>query len=210
MKRSFLSCLLVAILAGPCSISAAAESAAAKPKTPPATGPLVTISFAGYDALMKNLAYVGKLANRSDLPKLLQGQISEALGGKQLSGLDKGRPWLTLIHVNVTGFVPEPHLKTYVPVTDLKQLLGSLDAVAESTDAGDGIFEIKPKEGAGDAYVKQVPGNWARLEQQGRFGGAGPPTRSRPSADSTKSTLWRPSFRSRTCPGNSGIRPPRC
>ncbi|MGO8752254.1 MAG: hypothetical protein ACLQNE_40465 [Thermoguttaceae bacterium] len=161
MKRSFLSCLLVVILVGLSNISAAAESEAAKPKAPPATGPLVTISFTGYDALMKNLAYVGKLGNRPDLPKLLQGEISEALGGKQLSGLDKGRPWLTLIHVNVTGFVPEPHLKTYVPVSDLKQLLDSLDAVAESKDVGDGIFEIKPKEGGGEAYVKQVPGNWA-------------------------------------------------
>ena len=123
----------------------------------------MTISFAGYDALMRDVAFIGKLGNRPDLPGLLQAPLNQMTGGKGLAGLDKKRPWASFIRVEMPGFTPEVHSQTCVPVTDLKQFLANFDAFVETSSAGDGIFEVKPKMGGTNVFVKEAKGGWAVL-----------------------------------------------
>lgn len=146
MKKTFISALaVVALLAGNQMASAQQESK-----------PLVVVSFAGYDQLKSDIAYLGKLGGSPQMADNLEGLLGLFTGGQGLAGVDKSKPWGTV--VTTDGF--QFSATAFLPVTDLDQLTGALAGFVQPKDAGDGIKEIQV--GENPLYVKQQ-GNWAFL-----------------------------------------------
>ena len=55
--------------------------------------PILVVSLAGYQRIMDDLAFVGKLSDSPDLAKNLEGMITFFTQGQGLAGLDKTKPW---------------------------------------------------------------------------------------------------------------------
>jgi hypothetical protein len=142
--------MVVAILLGSGGLSLAQKEDGGKP--------LVTVAFSGYQALMKDLAWIDGLAGKPGLPKMLQAQIAMVTGGKGLAGLDQKRPWGLIVKAG-SGDFP---LLAFVPVTNLKQLLGALQGVLGEPSESEGIYEFAA--GAQTVYVKEAKG-WAFISR---------------------------------------------
>lgn len=116
--RKLLSATLAIVLLGSLSNVSPAQGTAGVDK------PVVTISFAGYNALRGQVDIVGKLIGNPDLSKGLETFLMMATQGKGLAMLDKTKPWGAVISATGTERAPEQLLwHGFVPVTDLKQLM---------------------------------------------------------------------------------------
>ena len=81
--------------------------------------PILVVSLAGYQRIMDDLAFVGKLSDSPDLAKNLEGMITFFTQGQGLAGLDKTKPWGLAASTDGLSF----QLLGFIPVTDLKKLL---------------------------------------------------------------------------------------
>ena len=154
MKKILLSTLFVGLLLGGFGASLATAAAASAD----GAKPIATIAFSGYDELMADIEYIGKISDSPDLVKMLDGLIAMQTQGKGLAGLDKSRPWGIVI---LAGDAPMPTGYGFIPVTKLDELLAILEDIGlETTDAGDGVSEIRPPHGGQSIFVKQKSG-WA-------------------------------------------------
>ncbi len=133
MKRTFLSTLLVAVLLG-ISCLAPTQGVAADLKT------VVTVSFSGYDEVLSDIEYFGKLADNPNLKGMVEGLLMMATQGKGIEGLDKSRPWGAIVQTDGQQF---PVLG-FLPVKDLGQLIGLIEdpQTGEAPEAEDGVYEI--------------------------------------------------------------------
>jgi hypothetical protein len=140
---SSISALAVAMLmlvgAAP---SASAQDAAAKPMQP-----VVVVSLAGYDAIYNDLDYLGKISNNPDLAKGLDGMIALFTQWQGLAGLDKARPWGAAVNTDGLQF----QSLVFLPVTDLKKLMGALAGVIGEPEA---VGEDGKKGDKGDENAK--------------------------------------------------------
>ncbi len=135
------------------------------------------LSFASYDRLMTDIAFIGDLIGSPDLDKNLEGMIQLFTQGQGLVGLDRTRPLGVSLMTDGLQFNP----LIVLPVTDVKQLLAALEGlVGAAQDAGDGIFEldvfnqkIYVKESNTWAYLSTSPEPLASLPKNGLdlFGG---------------------------------------
>ncbi len=116
--------------------------------------PFLTVSFSGYDELMKDVELIGKLANFPGLSKMLEQQAEAQDPGKLLGSLDKKKPWGLVAKLNAQS---QPVVEGFVPIGGLKELLKALEPMVEATDAGDGAYEIKA--GPRSIFLKQM-GSW--------------------------------------------------
>jgi len=82
--------------------------------------PMVTVSFSGYDETYADLDYIGKLADNEELASGLEEMLQGALGGADLAGLDKSKPWGVAVQIDAQG---NPAMLGFVPVTDLHELM---------------------------------------------------------------------------------------
>lgn len=117
--------------------------------------PVAVISIAGYDALVSDVKFIGKLVDKPALHEAIDGMIALVTQGQGLKGLDKSRPWGALVYMNEQ---PEP--LAFVPVTDFKgfsQILGMLTG-APAKDLGEGVFELPG--GKQKLFLKEQ-GSWA-------------------------------------------------
>jgi len=120
--------------------------------------PLVTATFAGYDKLMSNVDYIGKLAQQPDLAKGLEEAIANMTGGggKGIPGLDGARPWCLVVQTKGEQFP----VYAFVPVTDFKKLMETLPKLnIEAKQDGD-VYHIEA--GTQTMFVAGK-GNWAVL-----------------------------------------------
>jgi len=118
----------------------------------------VTVSFSGYDDLMKGAATIGKLAGMPGLPQMAEMNL-QAMGiADALAALDKKQPWIVAVKTDAGG--TEFAVQGFVPTTDVKKLVKSVPQLGEPGDAGDGVLEIKTP--AKPVYIKQH-GAWAVL-----------------------------------------------
>ena len=155
MRRILSSTCIVALLLVAALLLAAAPCWAQKPQTKP----LVTISFSGYDELMTDIGYIGKLAGNPDMAKGLDGMLTLMTQGKGLAGLDKSRPWGAVVSTDGQTFP----VYVFVPVTDLKELMGVLAALGVEAEEGEeGVWEVSTP--AMPLFVKQK-GKWAFIAQ---------------------------------------------
>ena len=149
MRKTLLAALAVAVLLGASAIGLAQQE----------LKPVVVVSISGYDELMADIEYIGKLGDKPGVTKQLEMLLTMMTQGKGLAGLDKAKPWGVLLQTDGQGF-PVTGL---IPVTDLKAFLGALAGqFGEPRDAGDGVFEISV--GEMPLFVQEKAG-WAFIAQ---------------------------------------------
>ena len=150
MRKTLSSVAILIVLLGTAGLCRAQE----EPK------PLVTVSFAGYDALMANIDTIGQIGGTPDMGKGLDMMLRMMTQGKGLAGLDTARPWGAVVLADdqqallAIGFVP---------VTDLKQLVELTKPhpqLANAISLKNGVYEINA--GGMPIYMKQK-GEWAFL-----------------------------------------------
>ena len=131
-----------------------------------ATGsqPFVTVSFAGYDQLVKSVGLVGKLAGNPELAGMLQMPIQMMVGEDVVKSLDKSKPWGLVVKpgAGANDFI----VQAFVPGKDVKVLVAALKkADLEAKEGEGGVFEIQLQAGApaGALFVKQGSGGWTIL-----------------------------------------------
>lgn len=141
--------------------------------SPEKTKPVAVLAFSGYDELKADVAYVGKLSGNPGLADALEVLLKVfVLKNQSLEGLAKDRPWGVVVQLDEQKLAegvknPKDALLAYgfIPVSDLKALLKSLEPViGQAKDAGDGVFELRgqPKAHQKPTFVKQS-GEWAFL-----------------------------------------------
>lgn len=138
VKRMSLVWTALALLALG-AVQPAAQAAAAEAK------PIALVSFAGYDALKKDLGFVGNLAGMSELAQAAEGLLGLVTRFQGLAGLDKTKP------IGAAVFYSEdqkPSGYLFIPVEDVDKLLDVLqDVVVDVEDQGEGYSTFKLKRG---------------------------------------------------------------
>lgn len=151
MKSPLLPTLLTAVLLAMAPWSAADEPA-----------PIATISLAGYNALLANLDFLGKLGGNPNLAKSVEGMIRSITQDQGLDGIDPERPWCMVAYPHPASVVDAV---IYLPITDMAQLLATCGTLGlPCADAGDGVTEILSPVGL-RWYIKQR-GDWAVVAQE--------------------------------------------
>ncbi len=147
-------------------------------ETPPRVEPMAIVSFAGYDAFLSDLDFIGKLGGNTNLAKTFQmalkawattaaatdndqtknfkDKLSWLEPEPKLPGLDPKRPW-------VLAAVPNPATVidgiAFLPVTDLKKLLSAIEPLGvKSRSLPNGASELAFPVGL-PLYAKQK-GDW--------------------------------------------------
>jgi len=147
-----------------CSLAAAMLLAA--PRVCPAQkkdlSQIVTISFSGYDDLMKGVGMVGKVAGMPILTQMVEAKLQEAGMAEALNAIDKKQPWVVALKTDAEGLAFP--FQVFVPTSDVKKVLKSLPPVlGEPADAGDGVLEIKAPDRS--IFLKQQ-GAWAVISDK--------------------------------------------
>lgn len=101
--------------------------------------PVVVVSISGYDELINDVAFLGKVSDNPGLEQMLVGTLNFVTQGQGLKGLDTKRPWGVVLVATSVGVQP----LIFLPVSDSQQLLTALaPMVGEPRDAGDGVRVI--------------------------------------------------------------------
>lgn len=136
-----------------------AREPAAKPAKRPVfhqSEPLVVISLAGYDALLRDADALAKIGHQPAIPTLLRAMIDEATDKKGIAGLDGKRPWGMTLRIDAGG--TEAPVLVFLPVTDLNAFLQSLAPDLGPPTETDGVYEVPL---GGDTWYAKQQGNWA-------------------------------------------------
>ncbi len=150
MKKLVASCLAWAMLLG-IAMLGTSEARAADVK-------LVGVAcHSGYDGMKADLDLLAEIIGRPELGKMADGMIALATQGRGIQGLDKTRPWGVLVgtdgeHVGGCAFVP---------VTDMKAVMGLLKSMAKDKvkEGEGGLYEVTgPKK---ILYVQEKHKGWA-------------------------------------------------
>lgn len=139
MKRILLSVLMTALFAcHPQFLWAKGADGAAKPELKP----IAVVSLASYEQLMADANFLGELSDSPAIQGDLEATLNQFTQGAGLKGLDRTRPWGLTLQSDGAAFP----LTVFIPVTDLKQLLGSLSPIiGEAADEGEGVYSLKLK-----------------------------------------------------------------
>jgi len=149
VKRLLMSALALAVLLGASTAVRAEDKPAEKRQ------PVLAVSVSGYDQIHSDLEWLGKLGNNSQLAAQAEAGLKQVLGVENFDGLDKTRPWGLVIETAGEEFGGYG----FLPVTDLKRLLKSLEErVGKPKEADKGVQEIDVE--GRTMYVKGVDG-WA-------------------------------------------------
>ena len=152
MKKCLLSLALVGVLLGSAPWLLAKDTPAIG-GADGALKPVAIISLSGYDRVMSDIAFIGQVAQRQGLEKQAEGMLMVFAQG--LQGLDKTRPWGVVVSTDGTNF---PRLG-FLPVTNVKQLLASLQGlIGPADDAGGGVYSLETNNLK--LYIKEQNG-WA-------------------------------------------------
>ncbi len=150
MRKPVVFCLAVAMLLG-IALQAAPQARAADVKI------VAAISLASYDDAKADLDLMGDMVGRPEMGTMLDGVVALATQGRGLVGIDKTRPSGILVgtdgeHVGGCAFVP---------VTDMKAVMGMLKAMAgdKVTKHDGGLYEIKGPDKS--VYVQEKHKGWA-------------------------------------------------
>jgi uncharacterized protein YejL (UPF0352 family) len=107
--------------------------------------PVAVVSFAGYDALKKDLGFIGEISGTPELAQAAEGMLAIVTRFQGLAGLDKTKP------IGAAIFLSEekkPSGYLFIPVANLDKLLDVLqDFVIDVEDDGEGYSTFKLKNG---------------------------------------------------------------
>ena len=148
--RKLLLALLVAVVCFGTASACLAQEGALKP--------MVTVSFSGYDEIFADLDYIGKLAENEELASGLEEMLQGVLGGADLTGLDKSRPWGVIVQIDGDEDVA---MLGFVPVTDLHALM----KLVKDPQSGTPLTQRD-----GDDYKMPTPdGTVIQITQKGKW-----------------------------------------
>jgi hypothetical protein len=126
------------------------------PLAPAAAQDLKPVAVVAIASVEETLADIGYLAGVSAMEDA--GKTARLFGSALTSGMDKKRPAGMYVIPKDGDF----HAVAFIPVTDLKQLLGiHKEYIGEPKDVGDGVLEIGMEQ---SAFVKEQNG-WAFVAQ---------------------------------------------
>lgn len=146
MKKTLIAALAAAALLVAPRLSPAQQDSPAGPK------PLVTVALSGYDEIMGDVEFIGKLAD-SPLRQMAEGPLQQGPAADALAGLDTSRPWGFVVQSDQGQFP----MFGFVPVKDLEKTLTALEPmIGKPSDAGDGVLEIVVDEQT--IYLKEKSG----------------------------------------------------
>jgi hypothetical protein len=146
MKKAISTLLLLAIALGVWGLPTSHAQAAPKP--------LAVVSFSGYDELMGDIDYVGKLADNANMAQNLEGMLGFFTRGRGLAGLDKSRPWGAVVQIDGDDFSG----CVFIPVTDLGALMEVAKQFANGVEQDGDLWTVEMDDDT--LYVKQK-GAWA-------------------------------------------------
>jgi len=124
----------------------------------------VTVSFAGYDEVIKGATTIGKLAGMPMLPQMLEMNLQAMGAADAVTTIDKKQPWIVAVKTDEDG--TQFAVQGFVPTGDVKKLLKALPMLGEPDDAGDGILKVNAP--PGPLFIKQH-GAWAVLSNEKQF-----------------------------------------
>jgi len=139
-----------------------AASAAAVAQEAPAGDwkPVLTVAFAGYDEVMADIAFLGKLADNPSLADGVSAMVQMFTQGQGLAGIDGRGPWGMVLRTNGQEFVT----LAFVPVTDMEKVLGLLATQGITAEKNEqGVYQIQTP--ARMLYAQQK-GPWAYIADQ--------------------------------------------
>lgn len=146
MKHTFVPALALAALLVAPQISTAQQDSTDGPK------PVVTVALSGYDEIMGDVEFLGKLAG-TPLRQMAEAQLQQGPSAEILAAIDKTRPWGFVLEADAGQFP----MFAFLPVKDLDKLLSALEPqIGKPSDAGDGVLEIVADEQT--LYLKQKDG----------------------------------------------------
>jgi hypothetical protein len=120
--------------------------------------PVVVVSINKLNELMGDIGALSEVANQQDA-----GRLALGMAGIYTGGIDRNKPAGAYVTMGPTG----PKVVGFLPVTNLKQLLGTYrEQIGSPRDKGDGVLEIgadRPQ----PLYVKEQ-GGWAFVVQDPR------------------------------------------
>lgn len=120
---------------------------------------LALVTLSGYDELMLDVDFIGSLAGQPQASEGIKGFLNLVTQQKGLAGLDTTKPIGVLLQSDGEMMIGGA---VCLPVTDLPALLDAVKGFnVESTDMGDGTFQITGPAGVG-AFAKSENG-WALL-----------------------------------------------
>lgn len=135
------------------------EPLRAEEQTAGAMKPVVLVKVAGYQTALDNAARIGAMMNNPDLGKGIDAMLKLFTQGRGIQGLDKDRAGGAVIETDgekVRGYA-------FVPVTDLKEVLVTLEPFAGKPAEDNGVYRFDTPQGS--VYVTQK-GAWAYLAKR--------------------------------------------
>ncbi|HLA85638.1 MAG TPA: hypothetical protein VJL29_12670 [Thermoguttaceae bacterium] len=137
--------------------------------------PFFVASVSGYDALMADVTYIGKLGDNPNLPKALESLLKATTQGKGLAGIDQKRPWGVVVLPDPENPATSVRPFVFVPVTDFDALLETLQIFGiETEDADDGAKKlVAPGTLPPETFIKHV-GSWVFLTNKVEYFKAAP------------------------------------
>jgi hypothetical protein len=158
------SLLLIALLVAASCLSSRVVSAQDAPATSPSSGTeMKTVAVVGatsYDNLIKDINFIGSLADRPEMGQMLQGTIALFTQGKGLDGVDQSKPWGVILQTDGMQFLPVG----CIAVTDVNKVLSIAQGFgAQISDSDNGTKEIALPNGQ-TIHVKESNG-WAYIGQ---------------------------------------------
>lgn len=125
--------------------------------------PFFFVSLSGYDAVVSDLDYVGKLGNNPNLSAAVETLLKAMTQDKGLAGLDKTRPWGLVVLPDADNPANNVRVFGFLPVTDLAALLEALQGLGvDAEDGPDGSKQLIGENLPPSTFVKQI-GAWAFL-----------------------------------------------
>lgn len=156
MRTTVISTAIMALLMATRSLLSAPSDSASTELPAAQAKPVAVVSFAGYDALMEDIALVGKLSDNPDLDRGLEAMLKLFTQNRGLAGLDKSRPWGLALHTTDGKDFPG---YLFVPVTDAGELAKVLEPfVGKPEQVSEQIYTIK-HEGK-PVYVSTKTDGW--------------------------------------------------
>ncbi len=143
-----------------CGLAVAAIAAvpSAWAQTADEAKPLAVVVFSSFDELMKDVDFLGSLANKPDASQTIEMMVQMFTQQKGLAGLDRTKP----IGVLVQSVGDMPAGAVVIPVTDFNALLDVAKGFGVTTqDAGNGLTQINTQQGQ-SIFAKDADG-WAML-----------------------------------------------
>jgi len=100
--------------------------------------PLLVVSYAGFDQLVKDLDFLADLGGEADLGLLIDVLVS-SIEGASLEALDRTKPWGLVLGSDGQAF----QILGFLPINDLPKFLAGLPNLGGgASDEGDGVHSI--------------------------------------------------------------------